>query len=282
MFSMNRTQVSWSCLGVLVGELSQAAVTRKLHYFLHMLVWGKCQLLVNICTWSGKVWHWCSWYGYTYVNHTHSLGAPPLSTPQFRAERQTATASILTSQPLGVQTQKERWDKIGWKNQRWLIHFHKFQMTRESISRWPGHQITFLVVGTAFIFFIRTQFKTAPIIHEWKLMIFTEQLQLINTQRTTGKDLTLYHGNALQKMLKRSGRGWWGTIQRGQKFWKHRWYFSTHDSDVVGLLLVIETQWPPKDWDQTGRTWTWQSISTFREVNQSVTLDLRVKFSTQS
>lgn len=72
-------------------------------------------------------------------------------------------------------------------------------MTRESISRWPGHQITFLVVGTAFIFFIRTQFKTAPIIHEWKLMIFTEQLQLINTQRTTGKDLTLNHGIALQK-----------------------------------------------------------------------------------
>lgn len=30
-------------------------------------------------------------------------------------------------------------------------------------------------------------------------MIFTEQLQLINTQRTTGKDLTLYHGIALQK-----------------------------------------------------------------------------------
>lgn len=64
-------------------------------------------------------------------------------------------------------------------------------MTRESISRWPGHQITFLVVGKAFIFFIRTQFKTAPIIHEWKLMIFREQLQLINTLRMTGKNNTV-------------------------------------------------------------------------------------------
>lgn len=217
----------------------------------------------------------------TSVIHIHSglIHSPHHSSEQ----RQMVTASILTSQPLGVQTQKERWEKNGLKkNQRWLIHFHKFQMTRESISRWPGHQITFLVVGKAFIFFIRTQFKTAPIIHEWKLMIFTEQLQLINTLRMTGKNLTLYHGNALQKVLKRSGRGWWGTIQRSQKFWKHRWYFSTHDSDVVGLLLVIETQWPPKDWDHTDRTWTWQSISTFREVSQSVPLDLRVKSSTQS
>lgn len=26
---------------------------------------------------------------------------------------------------------------------------------------------------------------------------------------------------------------------------------STHDSDIVGLLPVVETQWPSKDWDQT-------------------------------